>query len=91
MEFGYNAQYKQPFTLEEAAGLDVEVITEEIARLQHSIAKLRETQEVLAEELKTEPDPELQLALEENNSSIARGTYPDSQHGTESKGDRRKQ
>lgn len=40
----------------------------EIARLQNSIAKLKETQEVLAEELKATPDAELQLALEENNS-----------------------
>jgi hypothetical protein len=33
MEFGYNAQYKQPFTLQEAAGLDVEVITEGASQL----------------------------------------------------------
>jgi hypothetical protein len=40
----------------------------EIARLQNSIAKLKETQEVLDEELKATPDTELQLALEENNN-----------------------
>ena len=46
--------------------LGVVLTAAEIARLQHSIGKLKETQQLLAEEVKADPDPELQTAFEEN-------------------------
>ena len=82
----YKPRFSQPFTLYEAIGLDVAVITEgiavvfnkcrisincrslEIARLQNSLERLRETQEVLQAVIiePGESDPEIMLAFEEN-------------------------
>jgi hypothetical protein len=82
----YKPRFSQPFTLNEAIGLDVAVITEgiavvfnkyrisinsrslEIARLQNSLERLRETQEILQAVIiePGESDPEIKLAFEEN-------------------------
>ena len=40
----------------------------EIARLQHSVQRLNETQEMLREAIASDPDPELTKALEENQT-----------------------
>ncbi|KII95119.1 hypothetical protein PLICRDRAFT_75166, partial [Plicaturopsis crispa FD-325 SS-3] len=69
----YTPRYAQPFTLEQAILLDVPVITEEIARLENSLARLKSTQEMLREHLsmeESEPDPELSEALAENELVI---------------------
>ncbi|TFK23235.1 hypothetical protein FA15DRAFT_670619 [Coprinopsis marcescibilis] len=68
----YLPRYQQPFTLQEAVRLDVSVIAEEIARLQHSLSKLRETQELLKAHLEqVDPsDPDILLAFEDNNGVI---------------------
>ncbi|KAF8913985.1 hypothetical protein CPB84DRAFT_1840752 [Gymnopilus junonius] len=68
----YRPRFAQPFTLSQAIGLDVGVITEEIARLQNSLKHLKETQTILKSALKEEgqPDPELSKAYEENELVI---------------------
>ncbi|KAI0750725.1 hypothetical protein C8Q80DRAFT_1153627 [Daedaleopsis nitida] len=67
----YIPRYSQPFTLEEARQLAVPIITEEIARLQNSIAHLRRTQDELKDALATSPDdPDLTQAFEENDVVI---------------------
>ncbi|KAF9446949.1 hypothetical protein P691DRAFT_803248 [Macrolepiota fuliginosa MF-IS2] len=71
----YQPRYTQPFTLTEAIGLDVSVITDEIARLHNSLKHLRETQDMLREyQLTEEPDPEIRKALEENEVVIGSQT-----------------
>jgi len=65
----YKPRYPQPFTLAEAAALDVSVISEEISRLENSLKYLSETQEVLKAalaETTESPDAEIAEALEEN-------------------------
>ncbi|KAI9063289.1 hypothetical protein FKP32DRAFT_1666693 [Trametes sanguinea] len=65
MEF--RPRYAQPFTLEEARQLAVPIITEEITRLQNSLAHLQRTQEELQEALLATPeDPDFAQAYEEN-------------------------
>lgn len=74
----YQPHYAQPFTLIEAIGLDVSVITEEIARLLNSLKHLRETQEMLRDYQSTEmpetADLEIQKALDENEVVIGSQT-----------------
>ncbi|TFK75822.1 hypothetical protein BDN72DRAFT_891698 [Pluteus cervinus] len=71
----FKPRYPQPFNLAEAVGLDVSVITQEIARLEDSIRRLRETQVMLKEHtsLSTpgDVDPEITLAIEENGVVIS--------------------
>ncbi|KAF8974475.1 hypothetical protein BDZ97DRAFT_26214 [Flammula alnicola] len=68
----YTPRFSQPFTLTEVIGLDVAVITEEIARLQNSLAHLKKTQDILQADLNEpgESDPEITKALEENTAVI---------------------
>ncbi|KAF9055456.1 hypothetical protein BDZ89DRAFT_1004331 [Hymenopellis radicata] len=68
----FKPRYAQPFSLSDAISLDLPVITEEIARLQHSLQKLRETQDVLREyiEESKEHDPEIMKAVKENEVVI---------------------
>jgi len=72
----YKPRYAQPFTLSEARVLDVETITEEIARLQNSLQRLDETQKFLQEHVSStraaagEVDSEIAKALEENQTVI---------------------
>ncbi|KAI0650769.1 hypothetical protein C8Q79DRAFT_945115 [Trametes meyenii] len=67
----YRPRYAQPFTLEEARQLEVPIITEEISRLQNSLAHLERTQEVLREALSDSPDDaDLSQALGENENVI---------------------
>ncbi|TBU45051.1 hypothetical protein BD309DRAFT_861017 [Dichomitus squalens] len=67
----YVPRYSQPFTLQEARGLDVPIITEEISRLQNSIAHLQRTQDELKDALSITPgDLELLEAFEENEVVI---------------------
>jgi len=71
----YKPRYTQPFTLAEAKLLDVETITEEIARLQNSLQRLGETQDMLREHVASmqsgeEVDPEISKAIEENETVI---------------------
>ncbi|KAJ7908255.1 hypothetical protein B0H13DRAFT_1474647, partial [Mycena leptocephala] len=71
----YKPRYAQPFTLAEARLLDVETITEEIARLQNSLQRLGETQDMLREHVASiqpgeEVDPEIAKAIEENETVI---------------------
>ncbi|KIY67947.1 hypothetical protein CYLTODRAFT_422072 [Cylindrobasidium torrendii FP15055 ss-10] len=67
----FKTQYPQPFSLLEAISLDVAVITEEIARLQDSLRRLRETQDILTEHLREENDVDISKAVEENIVTIA--------------------
>ncbi|KAF8663491.1 hypothetical protein AX16_001059 [Volvariella volvacea WC 439] len=67
----YRPRYPQPFTLADAVQLDVSTITQEIARLQDSIRRLKETQTALQEIASSTPsgevvDPEYERAIEEN-------------------------
>ncbi|PIL37109.1 hypothetical protein GSI_00801 [Ganoderma sinense ZZ0214-1] len=63
----YIPRYSQPFTLQEARQLAVPIITEEISRLQNSLAHLQKTQDELKEALSTAPgDADLTEAFEEN-------------------------
>ncbi|KAJ7129562.1 hypothetical protein C8R44DRAFT_777082 [Mycena epipterygia] len=69
----YTPRYTQPFTLSEARLLDVETITEEIARLQNSLHRLGDTQEMLREHIASiqpgeDVDPEITKAIEENET-----------------------
>ncbi|KZT12494.1 uncharacterized protein LAESUDRAFT_718755 [Laetiporus sulphureus 93-53] len=66
----YRPRYSQPFTFAEVVQLDVAVITEEIARLQNSLAHLRRTQEELRAASDASPDPELIKIMEENEVVI---------------------
>ncbi|KAJ3523236.1 hypothetical protein NM688_g8761 [Phlebia brevispora] len=59
-----------PFTLWEAVQLDVQIITEEIARLQNSLAHLKSTQESLQEAIDETHDPDFVQAMEENAGVI---------------------
>ncbi|KAE9389616.1 hypothetical protein BT96DRAFT_889964 [Gymnopus androsaceus JB14] len=52
-------RYVQPFTLAEAVLLDVSTISEEITRLQYSIKRLRETQDILQETIQEAESPEV--------------------------------
>ncbi|KAJ6515791.1 hypothetical protein C8R45DRAFT_957619 [Mycena sanguinolenta] len=75
----YKPRYSQPFSLEEAKLLDVQTITEEIARLQNSLQRLGETQTMLREYVaSTQPseevDPEITKAIEENETVIGSQT-----------------
>lgn len=63
-------RYSHPFTLQEAAHFDISTITEEISRLDNSLAHLRETQTVLQEYKDSDPDVELVKAYEENKIVI---------------------
>ncbi|KAJ7180194.1 hypothetical protein C8R43DRAFT_972146 [Mycena crocata] len=66
----YKPRYTQPFTLTEARMLDVETITEEIARLQLSLQRLGETQEMLRDVVANgeKVDIEITKAIEENET-----------------------
>ncbi|KAJ6539445.1 hypothetical protein B0H19DRAFT_360476 [Mycena capillaripes] len=72
----YKPRYTQPFTLSEARLLDVETIVEEIARLQNSLQRLGETQDILREHVASsiqpgeEVDREITKAIEENEIVI---------------------
>jgi len=71
----YKPRYAQPFTLAEARLLDVQTITEEIARLQNSLQRLHETQKMLREHVTSiqpgeEVDQEITKAIEENETVI---------------------
>ncbi|KAJ7368401.1 hypothetical protein DFH08DRAFT_675785 [Mycena albidolilacea] len=71
----YTPRYTQPFTLSEAKLLDLETITTEIARLQNSLQRLGETQDMLrAHAASVQPgeevDPEITKAIEENETVI---------------------
>ncbi|EIW61999.1 uncharacterized protein TRAVEDRAFT_44831 [Trametes versicolor FP-101664 SS1] len=67
----YRPRYTQPFTLEEARLLDVPIISEEITRLQNSVAHLQRTQDELQDALSTSPgDTDLTEAFEENEVVI---------------------
>ncbi|KAI0375593.1 hypothetical protein BV20DRAFT_984383 [Pilatotrama ljubarskyi] len=67
----YRPRYSQPFTLEEARQLAVPIITEEISRLQNSLAHLDRTQRELEDALTTTPgDTDLEQAFEENEIVI---------------------
>ncbi|KAJ6628721.1 hypothetical protein B0H10DRAFT_1988973 [Mycena sp. CBHHK59/15] len=70
----YKPRYAQPFTLTEAKLLDVETITEEIARLQNSLQRLHETQQMLREYISMqsgeEVDVEIAKVIEENETVI---------------------
>ncbi|KAI0677577.1 hypothetical protein C8Q78DRAFT_1003420 [Trametes maxima] len=67
----YRPRYTQPFTLEEARQLEVPIITEEISRLQNSLAHLERTQADLREALSDSPDDaDLSQALGENETVI---------------------
>ncbi|KAJ7498815.1 hypothetical protein FB451DRAFT_1014283 [Mycena latifolia] len=69
----YQPRYAQPFTLAEARLLDIETITGEIARLQNSLQRLGETQEMLrdhAASIQPDVDPEITKAIEENETVI---------------------
>ncbi|KAF7332056.1 hypothetical protein MKEN_00086100 [Mycena kentingensis (nom. inval.)] len=70
----YKPRYPQPFTLAEASLLDVQTITEEIARLQNSVQRLDETQKILEQSIASDPDPELSKAFTENQTVIASQT-----------------
>ncbi|KAI0347248.1 hypothetical protein BDW22DRAFT_1351641 [Trametopsis cervina] len=66
----YTPRYPQPFTLGEAVHLDVPVISEEIARLENSLAHLQDTQTQLREANEESPDPEFEKAIQENEDVI---------------------
>ncbi|KAJ7179040.1 hypothetical protein C8R46DRAFT_1072286 [Mycena filopes] len=71
----YTPRFAQPFTLSEARLLDVQTVTEEIARLQNSIQHLTETQKLLREYVGSvqpgeEVDREITKAIEENETVI---------------------
>ncbi|KAJ3555538.1 hypothetical protein NP233_g12185 [Leucocoprinus birnbaumii] len=78
LEMEYHPRYAQPFTLAEAVGLDVSVITDEIARLHNSLKHLQETQKMLREYQSAEApgtvDPEIRKALDENEVVIGSQT-----------------
>lgn len=64
----YHPKYPQPFTLEQAVAFDPEVASDEIARLQNSIAHLKRTQDELKDYTE---DPDVRQAVEENETTIA--------------------
>ncbi|KAJ7047267.1 hypothetical protein C8F04DRAFT_1246947 [Mycena alexandri] len=71
----YKPRFAQPFTLSEARLLDVETVTEEIARLQNSLQHLGDTQETLREYVASvqpgeEVDRDITKAIEENETVI---------------------
>ncbi|KIK68034.1 hypothetical protein GYMLUDRAFT_216477 [Collybiopsis luxurians FD-317 M1] len=51
-------RYPQPFTLSEASLLEIPTISEEITRLQYSVKRLRETQEMLQQVIEEAESPE---------------------------------
>ncbi|EJD53465.1 hypothetical protein AURDEDRAFT_52680 [Auricularia subglabra TFB-10046 SS5] len=61
-------RHRQPFTWEQLLELSVPEITQEIARLQHSLEHLRKTQDELEEHVAASPDPEISAVIEENNT-----------------------
>ncbi|KAI0307317.1 hypothetical protein B0F90DRAFT_1687294 [Multifurca ochricompacta] len=64
----YHPKHPQPFSYSEALRFDPTTITEEIARLQNSLRRLKHTQD----ELCVHPnDPELVEVLRENEAVIA--------------------
>lgn len=67
-------RHRQPFTWEQLLELTVPEITQEIARLQHSLEHLRKTQDELKEHIAASPDPELSAVIEENETVIASQT-----------------
>ncbi|KAF8517771.1 hypothetical protein JB92DRAFT_2809546, partial [Gautieria morchelliformis] len=69
----YKPRHVQPFSVEQAALLEIPVITTEIARLQNSLEHLRDTQQQLQESVGAEehPDPIILQALDENKTVIA--------------------
>ncbi|KAH8105888.1 hypothetical protein BXZ70DRAFT_400100 [Cristinia sonorae] len=67
----YTPRYPQPFTVAQAAQLDVPVITEEISRIENSLDHLKRTQVDLEEALKEDPDDtDFRKAHEENEDVI---------------------
>lgn len=67
----FQPKYNQPFTLQEALLLDPPILTEEIARLQHSIVHLQSSNQHLALSLEEEHDADLFQALEENKVTMS--------------------
>ncbi|KAI9637651.1 uncharacterized protein MKK02DRAFT_43577 [Dioszegia hungarica] len=67
-------RHSQPFTLEQAMQLEVDMLVAEVGRLENSLTHLRETQAELASFLKEDPegdaDGELAKAMEENDEVI---------------------
>ncbi|KAI6130450.1 hypothetical protein EDD16DRAFT_1823126 [Pisolithus croceorrhizus] len=63
----YNPRYPQPFTLEQAIALDPEVASDEIGRLQNSIAHLQRTQNELRDYTE---DSDVRQAIEENKVTM---------------------
>ncbi|KAG6333723.1 hypothetical protein ID866_5366 [Astraeus odoratus] len=63
----YTPKYPQPFTLEKAVALDPEVASDEIARLQNSIAHLKRTQDELKDYME---DPELRASRASQDERI---------------------
>ncbi|KAI0068779.1 hypothetical protein BV25DRAFT_1786088, partial [Artomyces pyxidatus] len=70
----YQPRHSQPFTLAEAVGLDVPIITDEIARLHNSLQHLKETQQELRQLIQEpEKDPVLLEAFQDNETVITYG------------------
>ncbi|KIM68785.1 hypothetical protein SCLCIDRAFT_61865, partial [Scleroderma citrinum Foug A] len=67
----YHPKYPQPFTLEQAVAFDPEVASDEISRLQNSIAHLKRTQDELKDYME---DPDIRQAAEENKLNIPRAS-----------------
>ncbi|KAF8529178.1 hypothetical protein BU17DRAFT_37867 [Hysterangium stoloniferum] len=69
----YTPRYSQPFSVEQAVLLEMPVITAEIARLQHSLLHLRNTQSELKASIDSEEqaDPVIVEAFEENKTVIS--------------------
>ncbi|KZW03779.1 hypothetical protein EXIGLDRAFT_599861 [Exidia glandulosa HHB12029] len=66
----YIPRYRQPFTWEQLLAMEVPQITQEIARLQHSLELLNKTQKELKQHLEQSPDPDLEDAVKENEDTI---------------------
>ncbi|TDL29555.1 hypothetical protein BD410DRAFT_779995 [Rickenella mellea] len=69
----YEPRHSHPFTIQEAIQLDIPTITQEISRLQNSLAHLNETQRQLSAYISASatPDEDLQDAFRENEEVIS--------------------
>ncbi|WRT68616.1 uncharacterized protein IL334_005594 [Kwoniella shivajii] len=79
---GFTPKHTQPFTLEEAMGLEIETLVTEIKRLENSIQHLQRTQSELKSYLDSEReggdgdgdgdgDGEIEIAFKENEDTIS--------------------
>ncbi|ORY35679.1 hypothetical protein BCR39DRAFT_511452 [Naematelia encephala] len=66
----FHPAHAQPFTLEQAMLLEINILVAEIQRLENSIQHLRETQSQLTLFLQTEDDQDLRQAYQENEIVI---------------------